>query len=411
MATVLLVLPVQTYRAHAFLSAARRAGLEVVVASDEASSLAAFMADRYLTLDLGRPEEAADRAAELAGRRTIDGVVGVDETAVLTAAAIAERLGLSHHPLDAVAATRDKRRMRALLARAGVAQPEHLETSTDAGAAELGRAHRRLGPAVVVKPVDLAASRGVIRADDTPALVAAVARVRRMLEADPDCGRGPWPLLVERFAAGPEVAVEGLVEAGRLRVLAVFDKPDPLDGPFFEETIFVTPSRHPPALLAEVRRVTEAAVAALGLREGPIHAELRLGEGVRVLEVAARSIGGLCSAALDLGGGRTLEEVILRRATGMPLDAVAPRPGAAAVLMLPTPEAGVLGGVAGLEAARAVPGVDEVVITIPPGQRLVPLPEGDRYLGFVTAHAATADDAEAVLRRARAELRVRLQAT
>jgi len=130
--TVLLVLPVQTYRARAFLRAARRAGIDVVVAAEEASSLAEFMVDRYLTLDLGRPEVAAERAAELAARRPIDGVVGVDESAVSTAAAIAERLGLPHHPAAAVAATRDKRRMRALLARAGVPQPEHLESSTDA---------------------------------------------------------------------------------------------------------------------------------------------------------------------------------------------------------------------------------------------------------------------------------------
>ncbi|GAC1342702.1 MAG: ATP-grasp domain-containing protein [Candidatus Dormibacteria bacterium] len=411
MPTVLLVLPVQTYRARAFLRAARRAGIEVVVASDEPSSLAEFMADRYLTLDLGRPEEAGERASELAVRRPIDAVVGVDETAVLTAAAIAERLGLPHHPVGAVAATRDKRRLRELLGHAGVAQPEYVVSSTEADPGLLEAAYARLGPAVVVKPVSLAASRGVIRADDLASLRGAVGRIGRMLETDPECGAGPWPLLVERFAAGPEVAVEGLVEAGRLRVLAVFDKPDPLDGPFFEETMFVTPSRHPARLLAEIEGLTTAAVAALGLREGPVHAELRVGGGVRILEVAARSIGGLCSGALDLGEGRTLEEVILRRAAGMPLPDLAVRAGAAGVLMLPTPGAGVLDGVDGVAEARAVPGIDEVVITIPVGGRLVPLPEGNRYLGFVLAHGSSPAGVEDALRRAERRLRVRVGAT
>ncbi len=409
MTTVLLVLPVQTYRAHAFLTAARRAGLEVVVAADEPSSLLPFMADRYVTLDLGRPEDAAARAAELAARRRVDAVVGVDETAVLTAAAIAERLGVRHHPLAAVRATRDKRLMRARLAASGVAQPAFRASSTAASIAELEAVIGELGAPVVVKPVDLAASRGVIRADDVGTLVAAAGRIGAMLDADPHCGGGPWPLVIERFAAGPEVAVEGLVEDGVLRVLAILDKPDPLDGPFFEETLFVTPSRHPAALLTEIGAVTGAAVASIGLSEGPVHAELRLGDGVRVVEVAARSIGGLCSASLVFAAGCTLEEVILRRACGMAMPDLTAGPGARGVLMLPTRSAGILAGVDGRDGALAIDGVDDVVISIPPGERLVPLPEGDRYLGFVTAHAADAAAVEAALRGAQRELHVRLR--
>jgi biotin carboxylase len=403
---VLLLLPTRTYRAAAFLEAAGRLGLEVVVGSDEGSSLGHLMAGRQLVVDLGRPEEAAERAAELARRHPLDAVVGVDEAAVTAAAVVAARLGLRHSPPAAVAATRDKRRLRAALAAAGVAQPawEAVPAVSSVAAA----AAARLGYPVVVKPVDLAGSRGVIRADGPAELAAAVERISRMLAAEPGCaGPQPPPLLVERFTAGPEVAVEGLVEAGRLRVLAVFDKPDPLDGPYFEETLYVTPSRLPVSDVEAVRHLCATAVDALGLVEGPIHAELRLPASGRpaVIEVAARSIGGRCSTALRFAGGASLEELILRRAVGLPVGE--PRlEGAAGILMLPIERAGRLVEVEGLDRARVVAGVEGVSIGIPPGERLVPLPEGDRYLGFAVARGEDAAGVEAALRRVWAELRV-----
>ena len=114
------------------------------------------------------------------------------------------------------------------------------------------------------------------------------------------------------------MAVEGLLQGGELEVLAVFDKPDPMDGPFFEETIYVTPSRQPTAVLAAVESTVGRAAAALGLREGPVHAELRIGPSgaATVLELAARSIGGLCARSLRFGAGVSLEEVIIRHALG-----------------------------------------------------------------------------------------------
>jgi biotin carboxylase len=248
----------------------------------------------------------------------------------------------------------------------------------------------------------------VIRADGPSGLVAAVERVARMLAADPGCAvTGTPPLLVERFAGGPEVAVEGLLDAGRLRILAVFDKPDPLDGPFFEETLYITPSRLDPADLEAVVRRCREAVAALGLTEGPVHAELRLpapGSPV-VIEVAARSIGGRCSTALRFAGGGTLEELILRQAVGLPLGE--PRlEGAAGILMLPIERAGRLVAVEGLERARAVPGVESLSIGVPAGELLVPLPEGDRYLGFAIARGDHPATVEAALRQAWGEIHV-----
>jgi biotin carboxylase len=204
---------------------------------------------------------------------------------------------------------------------------------------------------------------------------------------------------VESFVPGAEVALEGLLRGGELEVLALFDKPDPLDGPFFEETLYVTPSRHPAALAAAVVATTARAAAALGLREGPVHAELRLApSGPVVLEVAARSIGGLCSRTLRFGAGLSLEEVLVAHAMGLPLDALRREARAAGVMMLPIPRRGILHAVGGVEAARAVPGVEDVVVTAPEGREVVPLPEGDSYLGFLFARGETPGAVEAALR-------------
>ncbi|HEY6064973.1 MAG TPA: ATP-grasp domain-containing protein, partial [Thermoanaerobaculia bacterium] len=193
--------------------------------------------------------------------------------------------------------------------------------------------------------------------------------------------------------------------AGELEVLAIFDKPDPLDGPFFEETIYVTPSRLPQAALQGVRSVTSLGCDALGLTEGPVHAELRLGpDGPSLIEVAARSIGGLCSRTLRFGAGISLEELILRHALGLGPDRPSREPGAAGVMMIPIPRAGRLEAVRGLERAKAIPDVEDVVISAHPGQVLVPLPEGSRYLGFLFSRAATPARAEAALREAHRQL-------
>jgi biotin carboxylase len=401
----LLVLPTATYRATAFLRAAAALGIECVIASDEAPTLAALMEGQVLTLDLGRPGEAAERAAAFARRWPVDAVVGVDEAAVLTAAHIAVRLGLATNPLAAVATTRDKRRLRAVLDEAGVAQPRWTEVRGDSAGSAAASAAARIGFPCVVKPVDLAASRGVIRADTVDELRAAIGRVDALLRRPELCGpAADTVLLVEEFVAGPEIAVEGLLREGEMSVLAIFDKPDPLDGPFFAETLYVTPSRHRPAVLDEAIAITERALAAIGLRDGPIHAELRLGAGGPVfIEVAARSIGGRCSSALrlrDAEAEMSLEEVILRNACGLPLHQPRPASGGAGVLMIPVPCAGVLRDVSGTAEAAAVEGVAAIEITIPRGQAVEPLPEGDRYLGFVIARGADAQSVEATLREA-----------
>ena len=398
MARVLLLLPTATYRAEDFLAAAATVGAEVVVASDRRQALQGAMGDRALRVDLRRPDRAAAAIAEFAQRVELDAVLAVDDGGVVTAALASEMLGLAHNPPSAVAATRDKAAMRRALAAAEIPQPGFvvLAPGDDAGAAEL--------PAVF-KPIALSGSRGVIRADDATAARAAVSRIRAILA---DAGEDPdGPILAERYVPGTEVAVEALMRAGELEVLAIFDKPDPLEGPYFEETIYVTPSRLPASELRRVEGLTAAAAAALGLREGPVHAEVRLDGGrAWVLELAARSIGGLCSRALRFGAGISLEEVILRHALALPLGPHVRERSAAGVMMLPIRRAGTLREVRGIEAARAVLGVQDVRITIPRGRPVIPLPEGDRYLGFVFARGETPEQVEAALRRAHAALEV-----
>ena len=401
MARLLLVLPTATYRAGDFLAAARTLGAEVVVASERRL---VSIGDAQLTLDLRRPETAAEAIAAAAKDRPLDAVVAVDDQGVRVAALAAERLGLPGNRLQAVAATRDKATMRRALAAARVPQPEHrtIGPSDDAAAAAA-----EVGLPCVVKPLSLSASRGVIRADDPQAAAAAAVRVRAILA---EAGEDPEaPLLIERYVPGAEVAVEGLVRGGALEPLAVFDKPDPLEGPYFEETIFTTPSRLPGEIDAAVTRTAADGCAALGLREGPVHAELRTGgERVWMLELAARSIGGLCSRSLRFGLGVTLEQVILRHALGLPLGDLRREAAASGVMMLPIPRAGVLRGVRGQDEARAVPGIAGLEISIGRGRPVRPLPEGDRYLGFLFARGETPAEVEQALRTAHARLEIEI---
>ena len=398
-------MPTGTYRAPDFVEAARALGVDVVIGTDEEQTMAAALGDRAVTVDLARPEAAADAVVDLHLRNPLDAVVAVDDQGVVVAALAGERLGLRHNPPDAVRATRDKALLRARLAAGGVPQPRFAVAEAGDDVAVLAR---QVGLPCVVKPLSLSASRGVIRADTEGAAVAAADRVRGIL----DCAGEPagQPLLVESFVPGAEVAVEGLLRDGRLDVLAVFDKPDPLDGPYFEETIYVTPSRHPAAVQEAVTALVASAAEAIGLREGPVHAEARLPvEGPPVLlEVAARSIGGLCARALRFGTGMSLEELILRHAVGLPVSDLHREAAAAGVMMLPIPSAGILGGVGGQDEARAVPGVVGLDVSIPAGRPVQPLPDGDRYLGFLFATGETPDAVESALRDAHALLDVQI---
>jgi biotin carboxylase len=404
-ARLLLLLPTRTYRTEDFVDAARKLGVDLVCASEKPSTLEALAPDSLLTLDFADPEGAAGAVAAWSAHRPLAAVVGVDDATAAAAAAIAERLGLRASAPAAVAAARDKYQMRQCLAAAGVPVPRFRRIPLDENPV---LAARGVEFPCVLKPLSLSASRGVIRANTTEHFVAAFRRIGALLRRDDVSVSGDAAryLLAEEYVPGLEVALEGLLVRGRLHVLALFDKPDPLEGPYFEETIYITPSRLPAAVQEAIRAATAAACAALGLTEGPVHAELRVNDdGPWVLEVAARSIGGLCSRTLRFGTGMTLEEIILRHALGWPIETLERERRAAGVMMIPIPRAGVLHKVHGLGDAASTPLVEDVVISAHEGQELVPLPEGWQYLGFIFARGNSPAEVEDALRIAHARLR------
>jgi biotin carboxylase len=406
---LLLLVPTRSYRVDDFVSAASRLGVSVLLGSDRCHKIEETFgaAEHLLSLDYRHPERAVAQIARAAGERPIRSVVPTDDGTAVIAALAAERLGLPRNPPDAARRTANKLAMREALKAAGVPVPEFRAFELRTGPAGPSRQVRY---PCVLKPLALSASRGVIRADAPAPFASAWRRIEEILrvaraERKPRDEVAARTVLVESFVPGAEVALEGLLRGGRLEVLALFDKPDPLDGPFFEETLYVTPSRHAAADRRAVEEVAARASAALGLVEGPVHAEIRLGpQGPVVLEVAARTIGGLCSRALRFGVGLSLEEVVVAHAMGLPIASLAREACASGVMMLPIPGRGILRGVDGLERARAVPGVEDVVITARLGREVVPLPEGDSYLGFLFARAPTADAVEEALREAHRRL-------
>jgi biotin carboxylase len=405
-ARLLLLLPSTTYRAAAFVEAARRLDVALTVATDHRSVFAAAQPERLLTLDFGDRARAAEQARAFAAEHPVAAVVGVDDETAILAAAVAAALGLRHNPLEAALAARDKHLQRVALTRAGVPVPafrlHRLDEPAEAAA-------RRASYPCVLKPTCLSASRGVIRADTPEAFVAAHAVLAEILGET-----GAAEYLVESFVPGPEVALEGLLDGGRLVPLALFDKPDPLDGPYFEETIYVTPSGLPVEAQRELEACAAEAAAAIGLVTGPVHVELRHNaRGPWLIELGARPIGGRCSAALRFGAGPdalSLEELLLRHALGRPVPTPVREAPPAGVMMIPVPWPGVLRAVRGVEEARGVPGIEDVAITAHPGQRLVPPPRGAQYPGFIFARAETPAEVETALRRAHACLRFEVAA-
>ena len=406
---VLLLLPTRTYRATDFLEAALKLNVEVVVASEEAATTADLSPRHTLVLDFSAPTVATQIIVEFAETYPIAAIVGVDDDTTLIATAASEALGLPHNPVDSAKATRNKYLLRHTLATNGVSVPAYQRVSIHDDAAEIAA---KLGTDThvsfpcIIKPLSLSASRGVIRADTPAEFVEAFQRTTKLLHALQESTDPPAQyLLVEDYIPGIEVALEGILLDGELKTLALFDKPDPLEGPFFEETLYVTPSRLSMEVQAALHRATAEAADALGLRHGPIHAELRYNDtGAHLIEVAARTIGGLCARTLRFGTGMSLEELVIRHAIGQQVEELQREQQAAGVMMIPVPKAGILGEVRGKTAAYCVDGIVEVNITIPIGGEVVPLPEGARYLGFIFARAETPEAVEVALREAHRQL-------
>jgi biotin carboxylase len=401
---VLVLASAHSYRLDAFQAAAGRLGVEVVRGLDAPPAYSGA-GRSFLRLDFRDPARATRQVARAARANPFQAIIPTDDATVTLAARLAAALGLPHNSVEAAALTRDKHLMRQRLAQAGLRTPWFNLFSTMASPAETAR---QVQYPCVLKPTCLSGSRGVIRADDPRQFVEAFVRIQRLLEF-----LGLTEILVEGYIPGREFALEGLLRQGSLTTLALFDKPDPLEGPFFEETIYVTPSREPPEIQAAIQGCVADAARVLGLREGAIHGEVRVNaDGAWLVEVAARSIGGLCAQTLRFAHNAdvSLEELILRQALGWQIASTQRERQAGGVMMLPIPAGGTLAGWRGLDEAQAVPGIESIEITARVNYPLEPLPEGEGYLGFIFARGATAAAVESALRAAHQRLQFDIEA-
>lgn len=406
----ILVLAATTgYQTRSFGEAAEAQGIELVFATDRCHQLDDPWRDAAIPIRFHDEAASVEAIVDAVRVSPIDGVLALGDRPTVIAALAAERLGLPGNPPASAEISRNKLATRAAFRRAGLSTPWFFDVALDVDPATL--ANDVMFPCVV-KPLALSGSRGVIRADDAPSFIEAFERLRRLLmEVDVRVLRDPANdrVLVEGFIEGRELAIEGVIDHGCRRTLAIFEKPDPLDGPFFEETIYLTPPRLEDSTQVATATVLDRAIDAIGLRHGPFHAECRVHEGrVTVLEVAARPIGGLCSRALRFvspaGQTLSLEGLLLRLAAGDDIDGYQREPHASGVMMVPIPARGVYRRVDGVESALAVDGVTEIQMTAKPDQRLVPLPEGASYLGFIFARGATTGDVELAIRTAHSRL-------
>lgn len=401
---VILLAGAGSYRCLPFRTAAERLGIEIIEAADIPQPLDSHWSGE-LSIDYFDADGAVEVVARAARELNAQAIVALDDSATLVASQASNLVALPHNHPDAALAARDKLVMREALARAGAPTPWFIPLLLDG---DLQSVLEQVAYPCVVKPTRLSGSRGVIRANDERELRDAYDRLTRILRAEQATDDQPQ-ILIEQYLPGEEVAVEGILAAGELTVLAVFDKPDPLVGPFFEETIYITPSRHSASLQERIHHRTAEAAAALGIHQGPVHAELRLnGDDARVIEIAGRSIGGMCSTILEFGAGQSLEELILRNAVGESLHDAALREGAAGVMMIPIPRSGVLKQIGGIAAAEAVAGITGIEITARLNTPITALPEGSAYLGFIFARGDSPNAVETALREAHGKLSIRI---
>ena len=406
---VLILATTTGYQTRMFAASAQRLGIELVYATDRCDQLEDPWSDRAIPVRFHQEWRSVDGLLKALEERPVDGVLAVGDRPTVMAAQVARLLNLPAHPPHAALAARDKRVSREKFKAAGLPVPRTFAVPMSLDPLSI---LQRVEFPAVLKPTVLSGSRGVIRANDERSFAAAFNRIRSLL-ASPDVKEMRDPeadiIQIEQYIPGTEFALEGLLERGALRTIAIFDKPDPLEGPFFEETIYVTPSQVNAGIQSQITEAVTRAAQAVGLYHGPVHAECRVNsKGVFVLEVAARPIGGLCAKMLRFERGAErigFEDLLLLHAADVPTGDWRREHLASAVMMIPIPRSGTFRAVHGLEAAAAVPYIDEIQITAKPDQQLHALPEGASYLGFIFARAATASSAEGAVREAHARLR------
>ena len=400
MKRLLLLLPANSYRGSAFISASNKLAADVIVGVDQSQASESFGDTGVVQFNFADPIVGAQEIRIFAKNKPIDAIVAAEEDAVLLAAYAAKESNLLHNSLESVQISRDKYLLRQALVEAGFPQPFFRLLVKRDDATDV----RSMKFPCVVKPTNLSASCGVIKADTVSQFKTAYSRVFDILTSfKMDTSR----ILVEGYIPGEEMALDGILENGILHTLALFDKPDPLTGPFFPETVYLTPSGRPFSEQLRIESTIAAAAEAIGLTRGPIHAEFRIYDGeIYILELAARSIGGRCGKTLRFTGGYTLEDLILNHALGVRGLSYQREPGAVGVMMIPVSEEGTLCAIDGLAPARDVRCIESVEITVPIGQKVMPLPEGRQYLGFIFAQAPEATTVESALRNAFDKLRI-----
>lgn len=409
---LLLLIPSTSYKAVDFLKAAEALKVEVIVGCNRHQTLEAISPGNLLTLDFHDLDRSTRKVIRLASENPISAVVSTDDEGMLLAATISKSLSISHNPIAAISATRDKAKLRQRLRAANLPSPSFQVFSTEIVPEEVSHG---IDYPVVLKPTGLSGSQGVIRANRPEAFCQAFHRIK-MLFKNPEVlekyGKQPKDILVEEYVSGPEVAFEGLLRKEQLSPLALFDKPDPLEGPFFEETLYITPSRLSSSLQKKIVHSVQMGINALGLKEGPIHAELRMhSKGPVIIEIAARSIGGHCSRILQFGIGVSLETLIIKHALGLPIRSLDRETAAAGVMMIPIPKKGMFVDVQGLENAKRVNGVTGVEIIAHRNQEIIPLPEGHSYFGFIFAKGQNPELVESALREAHQNLTITIRPT
>jgi biotin carboxylase len=405
------------YQTRSFEAAAGKLGVLLAYVTDRCHELSDPWGDHAIAARFANPEEAAATAMEAFRGKTLDAILALGDAPAVAAAYAARGLGLAANHPAAVEACRNKLRMREIFRDAGLLNPwfRVVPLSPEPEPSLLGIRYPS-----VLKPLSLSASQGVMRANNGDEFREAARRLARLLERPDLQMKSASPsreVLVEEYIPGVEVAVEGIVVDGELKLLAIFDKPDPLEGPYFEETIYVTPSRLSTEQRAAICRTAARAIGAIGLSHGPVHAEFRINErGVWPIEVAPRPIGGMCAASLAFvstahAESIGLEELILRHVIGENVSSWQREAAASAVMMIPVPSSGIFERVDGIDEAKRVPCVTDVQITARLHDTIVAWPEGSSYLGFVFAKAENPADAELAVRSAHAKLQFQIRQT
>ena len=407
-ATVLLLIPSHSYRTSDFMRAASDLDISVIVGIDTEFIINADQ-QNVIALNFSDPEEAAEAISEFRPDISLDAILAVDDAGTLVAAKASQMLELPHNSVSSVELTRDKYAMRVALSRSKLPSPGYKLFEATQSQDELEHIADSIEYPVVLKPRGLSGSQGVIRANTSIEFIDGFNRIKKILKLESsrdECDADLLTtILVEDYVPGPEFAIEGVLDKGNLTVLALFDKPDPLVGPFFEETIYVTPTSYPDDVQSQIISTVQSACGALGLTHGPVHAEVRLdGDKVFLIDLAGRSIGGQCARTLSFGSGLSLEEIILTHAVGDDINQLNRESSAAGVMMIPIPAAGIFQKVSGVDKAEKISGIESVSIVPTSGDELIPLPDGNEYLGFIFAKGTTAQIVEKSLREAHNQL-------